>query len=64
MRNLRTTLLRDFYTVGQLQGNAQLFNDNRQQLDILLRGMHGEYTAGNIAQRELLRIQALQRRKQ
>jgi len=59
MRNLRATLFKDFYTVAQLQGNAQLYKEQKQQLDKLLNGMAAELKAGNIAKKEYLRVQAL-----
>lgn len=59
MRNLRSTLLRDFYTVAQLQGNAALYTENLQRLQRLLVAKRAELQAGNIARKEYLRIEAL-----
>jgi len=59
MRQLRLTLITDFYTVDQLQGNARLFEENRQRLEVLLRVMKMQLDAGNIATKEYLRVQAL-----
>lgn len=59
MRNLRATLFKDFYTIAQLQGTAQLYKEQQQQLEKLLNGMAAELKAGNIARKEYLRVQAL-----
>ena len=59
MRELRATLIKDFYTIAQLQGNAALYNDNMQRLLKLDKAMSAAYTSGNIAQKEYLRVQAL-----
>lgn len=59
MRNLKYELRKDFYTVLQLQGNRQLYAQEKEQLEILIRAMAAELQAGNIAQKDLLRIQAL-----
>jgi len=59
MRSLRLTLLTDFYTIAQLQGNAQLFDDNMQRLNKLVNAMQAQFQAGDIAKKEYLRVQAL-----
>lgn len=59
MRNLRATLIQDFYTIAQLQGNAQLYNENMQRLEKLMQAQSSELKAGNIARKEYLRVQAL-----
>jgi outer membrane protein, heavy metal efflux system len=59
MRTLRLTLITDFYTLEQLLGNAQLYNDNMLKLNKLISGMKNELQAGNIARKEYLRVQAL-----
>ncbi len=59
MRNLRTTLYTDFYTVAQLLGNKELYRENLKQLERLRDGMEQELKAGNIARKEYLRVQAL-----
>jgi cobalt-zinc-cadmium efflux system outer membrane protein len=59
MRELRATLIKDFYTIVQLQGNAALYAGNMQQLIKLRTGLEAELKAGNIAQKEYLRVQAL-----
>ena len=59
MRNLKATLYKDFYTVAQLEGNAQLYQENMQQLTRLMNAQEQELKAGNIAKKEYLRVQAL-----
>lgn len=59
MRNLRATLVKDYYTVAQLQGNASLYNDNMERLTRLKSAMENALTAGNVARKEYLRVQAL-----
>lgn len=60
MRNLRSQLHQDFYTVAQLQASKKLFADELAQIDRLLTGMNAEFKLGNIAKKDLLRVQALQ----
>jgi cobalt-zinc-cadmium efflux system outer membrane protein len=59
MRELRAALIKDFYTIVQLEGNDVLYNDNLEQLKKLMKGMEAELKAGNIARKEYLRVQAL-----
>ncbi len=59
LRNLRATLIKDYCTVAQLQGNEQLYNENMQQLTKLLDAQGQELNAGNIAKKEYLRVNAL-----
>ncbi|MBA3828358.1 MAG: TolC family protein [Taibaiella sp.] len=59
MRNLRATLVKDFYTIAQLQSTAQLYSQNMERLGKLQTGMEAQLKAGNIARKEYLRIQAL-----
>ena len=59
MRSLRATLLRDFYTVANLQGKAQLYSENMERLNKLLMAQDAALKAGNIARKEYLRVQAL-----
>src|SRR5438270_9175233 len=59
MRNLRYSLRNDFYQSGQLMATVSLYELERTQLNKLLAGMKAQYDAGNIAQKDLLRIQAL-----
>jgi cobalt-zinc-cadmium efflux system outer membrane protein len=60
LKNLRLQLHSDFYTILQLLGNKQLYNEELEQLGVLLRGMEAQYNLGNIAKKDLLRVQALQ----
>lgn len=59
LRNLRYQLRSDFYSIAELDGNHQLFTRQMEQLNILLAGMERQLQAGNIAQKEFLRVQAL-----
>jgi outer membrane protein, heavy metal efflux system len=59
MRNLKASLIKDFYTVAQLEGNEQLYKENMQRLNKLLYAQEAELKAGNIARKEYLRVQAL-----
>lgn len=60
MNNLKYQLRSDFYTIVQLEDNRRLYLTELQQLDALVSGMNAQYKAGNIARKDLLRIQALQ----
>jgi cobalt-zinc-cadmium efflux system outer membrane protein len=60
MNNLKYQLRSDFYTIAQLEDNRRLYQMEMQQLDVLVNGMNAQYKAGNIARKDLLRIQALQ----
>lgn len=59
MRNLRATLFKDFYTIAQLEGNATLYDENMRNLQHLLDAQKAQFQIGNIAKKELLRVQAL-----
>ena len=59
MRNLRATLIKDYYTIAQLQGIAALYNDNMERLTRLNAAMQASLSAGNVARKEALRVQAL-----
>lgn len=59
LRNLRYQLRTDFYTLQQQLNTNKLYQEQIQQLQLLLNGMEAQWQAGNIAQKELLRIQAL-----
>jgi outer membrane protein, heavy metal efflux system len=59
MRSLRASLLQDFYTIAQLEDVGRLYDDNMAQLTQLQKGQAEEYKAGDIAQKEYLRVQAL-----
>lgn len=59
LRNLRYQLRTDFYTLLQQEGMLKMTDGQITQLRILLSGMEAQLQAGNIAQKEYLRIQAL-----
>lgn len=59
LRNLKYQLRSDYYTVSQLFSVQQIYNQELQEMNHLVSGMEAELKAGNIAQREYLRIQAL-----
>ena len=60
MNNLKYQLRSDFYTIAQLEDNRRLYQMEMQQLEVLVNGMNAQFKAGNIARKDLLRIQALQ----
>lgn len=60
LRNLRYQLHIDYYTIAQQLMNLSTLQEQQKQLTILLNGMQAQFSAGNIAQKELLRVQALQ----
>jgi len=60
MRNLKFQLRKDFFTIDQLLQKQKLFTLEQTQLDKLVTGMKEQYRLGNIAQKDLLRIQAMQ----
>ena len=59
LRNLKYQLRSDYYTVMQLSDNDKLYSQVLDQLTILLNGMQQQLQAGNISQKEFLRVQAL-----
>lgn len=59
LRNLKYQLRFDYYTISQLFSIQQIYNLELQEMNRLLAGMEAELKAGNIAQREYLRVQAL-----
>lgn len=59
LRNLRYQLRTDFYTLLQQEANLQIFNSQLHQLNLLLSGMGAQLKAGNIAEKDYLRLQAL-----
>lgn len=59
MRNLKYQLRTDFYTIIQLESNARLYARQIVQLDKLIAGMDAQFKAGNVARKDLLRVQAL-----
>ncbi len=59
IRNLRYQLHQDFYTIQQQLELLSLYNEQLQQLFILQNGLEAGYKLGNIAQKDLVRVQAL-----
>ncbi|MDE3253276.1 MAG: TolC family protein [Bacteroidota bacterium] len=59
LRNLRYQLRTDFYSLRQQLANLQIFDNQLSQLNLLLSGMGAQLKAGNIAEKEYLRLQAL-----
>jgi outer membrane protein, heavy metal efflux system len=59
MCKLKAQLREDFYTLVQLELNSKLLQQELEQTDKLLYSMSQQLKAGNIAQKDLLRIQAL-----
>ena len=59
LRNLKYQLRTDYYTISQLYSVQQIYNQELQEMNHLVTGMEAELKAGNIAQREYLRVQAL-----
>ncbi len=59
VRNLKYQLRNDYYTLAQLERKLALYAQGKDQLTKLLQGMEQQYKAGNIAHKDLLRVQAL-----
>lgn len=59
LRNLRYQLQNDYYTLVQQLGTTALYKNQLTRLNQLLAGMQAQLGAGNIAQKDFLRIQAL-----
>lgn len=59
LRNLKYQLRTNYYTLTQLFAVQQVYNQELQEMNILLTGMEAQLKAGNIAQKEYLRVQAL-----
>ena len=59
MRNLRYQLHQNYYNIQQQMALLTIYNDQTLQLDKLVKGMTAQFNAGNIAQKDLVRIQAL-----
>ncbi|MEI8075028.1 MAG: TolC family protein [Bacteroidota bacterium] len=59
LRNLRYQLRSDYYTIQQQLGTLWIYETQKIQLKKLLSGMDAQLSAGNIAQKDYLRIQAL-----
>lgn len=60
LRSLKYELRSDLYNAWQLYRTGQLYEEELQQLGKLLEGMNAQLQAGNIARKDLLRVQALQ----
>ena len=56
---LRFQLRSDYYTLIQQVSTLSILDDQLNQLQKLILGMNAQLTAGNIAQKDYLRIQAL-----
>ncbi len=59
LRNLRYQLRIDYYTIIQQLDTRAIYIEQLAQLNKLLIGMNAQLNAGNIAQKDYLRIQAL-----
>jgi cobalt-zinc-cadmium efflux system outer membrane protein len=59
LRNLRYQLRTEYYTILQQLGTKWIYETQEIQLKKLLSGMDAQLSAGNIAQKDYLRIQAL-----
>jgi len=58
VRTLKFTLRSDFFTVYYQRQSARIYNEEIGSLDKTLTAYKQQYTKGNIAEKELLRIQA------
>ncbi|MFC4232394.1 TolC family protein [Parasediminibacterium paludis] len=59
MRNLRYQLHQDYYHIQQQLALFAIYNNQAVQLNKLLKGMEAQLTAGNIAKKDFVRVQAL-----
>ena len=59
IRNLRYQLHQDYFTLQQQLGLMRIYDGQSVQLNKLLAGMQAQLSAGNIAQKDFVRIQAL-----
>jgi len=60
LRNLRYQLHQDYYNIQQQLALLNIYNQQTVQLNKLLSGMQAQLSAGNVAQKDVVRIQALQ----
>jgi cobalt-zinc-cadmium efflux system outer membrane protein len=60
IRNLRYQLRTDYFNIIQQIEQRKIYEGQQTQLNKLLYGMEAQLNAGNIAQKDYLRIQALQ----
>lgn len=58
LRTLKFTLRNDFYTIYYQQQSAKVYNEEISSLSKTLGAYKEQYVKGNIAEKELLRIQA------
>jgi cobalt-zinc-cadmium efflux system outer membrane protein len=58
LRTLKFTLRSDFYTIYYQQQSAKVYNEEISSLTKTLAAYREQYAKGNIAEKELLRIQA------
>src|ERR1700743_420170 len=58
LRTLKFTLRNDFYTIYYQEQSARVYNDEINSLSKTLSIFKEQYTKGNIAQKEVLRIQS------
>lgn len=58
LRTLKFTLRSDFYTIYYQQQSAKVYNEEISSLTETLAAYREQYAKGNIAEKELLRIQA------
>ena len=59
LRNLKYQLRADYYSILQLYNNHQVYARELVELNKLLTGMEQQLQAGNISQKDFMRIQAL-----
>ncbi|WP_129019889.1 TolC family protein [Edaphocola flava] len=60
MRTLKLELRNNYYTLIQALNLSRLYAEEDGHLDQLVKGMQAQLQAGNIARKDLLRLQALQ----
>lgn len=59
MRNLRYQLHQDYYNIQQQLALLAIYNNQALQLDKLLKGMQSQLATGNVAKKDVVRVQAL-----
>ncbi|MDE3235545.1 MAG: TolC family protein [Bacteroidota bacterium] len=59
LRNLRYQLHQDYFTLQQQLQLLPIYQNQLNQLNILVNGMQSQLNAGNIAQKDFVRMQAL-----
>lgn len=60
MQQLKFQLHADLYTTARLIALRELYQEQNSQLEELRTGMQAQFNSGNIARKDLLRVQALQ----